>query len=326
MKVRTHVHGNEGSTRRSMIAATIALLLPLGATAAAAEPAPTPAPLKVRIGYPTALHGEIAKVLGKTDIGKKHGLDVETTFFQYGPPQIEALISKTLDVSFTSLVPTSTYLAKQPGAVTVIAALGASAHGLVVPGDSPLKTLTDFKGKSIAVAFGTDSQVDLLAALKAAGLAAGDVKVINVPPNEQPAALEQKLADGVLLRQPQLYKFLQKGAREIKRWPHHLWVIARTDFLASSPDARRRVTEAIQEAAVFVGSNPRQAATWFAEDLRLDAGLVQKIAEQNPLFATTKDAKTLSVKVSPELQAFASKRAEELVEFGLAKQVARFTF
>jgi sulfonate transport system substrate-binding protein len=280
--------------------------------------------LTVRVGYPTALHGEIAKVLGKTEIGKKHGLKIEATFFQYGPPQIEALISKSLDVAFTSVVPTATYVAKQPGAVTVIAAAGASGHGLVVPADSPIKALADFKGKTIAVAFGTDAQVDLLSALKAAGLdPAKDVTLLNVPPNAQPAALEQKQADGVVLRQPQLLKFNQKGAREIQRWPHQLWVIARSDFLAEHPAAREQLVAAIQEAAVFVSENSSQTAAWFAEDLRLDAALVQQISRENPLYAK---GKALSVAVSPELRAFADKRAQELVDFGLTKNRARFVY
>jgi sulfonate transport system substrate-binding protein len=311
------------SRRASAVGVVLATAIALGGTMPRAELTS----LKIRIGYATALHGEIAKALGKAEIGKKHGLEVETTFFQYGPPQIEALVSKTIDVSFTSLVPTATYLAKQPGAVTVIASLGASSHGLVVPADSPIKSLADFKGKSIAVAFGTDSHVDVLAALKALGLNAGtDVKLINVPPNEQPAAFEQRLADGVVLRQPQLYKFLQRGAREIQRWPHHLWVIARTEFLAANPDARRKLTDAIQDAVAFVVGNPGQAAAWFAEDLRLEPTVVQTIAGQNPLFAGAKTTSSVSVAVPPELKAFAAKRARELVDFGLAKQVAAFVY
>jgi ABC-type nitrate/sulfonate/bicarbonate transport system substrate-binding protein len=313
-------------TRRArLIAAALATVVVLGGatTALCAEPTA----LKVRIGYATALHGEIAKALGETDIGRKHGLAIETIFFQYGPPQIEALVSKTIDVSFTSLVPTATYLAKQPGAVTVIASVGTSSHGLVVPADSPLRSLDDFKGKRIAVAFGTDSHVDLLGALKALGLVAGsDVTLLNVPPNEQPAALEQKLADGVVLRQPQLHKFLQRGAREIQRWPHHLWVIARSEYLGSNPDARRKLTDAITDAVAFVASDPRQAAAWFAEDLRLDPALVQTIAEQNPLLASARTKAGASVTVSPELKAFAAKRARELADFGLAKQVATFVY
>jgi sulfonate transport system substrate-binding protein len=298
-------------------AATLAVVLGLWTRPASAEEA-------VRVGYPTALHGEIAKVLGKTGIASKHGLKIEATFFQYGPPQIEALISKSLDVAFTSVVPTATYLAKQPGSVTVIAALGASGHGLVVPADSPIKTLADFKGKTIAVAFGTDSQVDLMAALKAAGLDPfKDVTLVNVPPNAQPAALEQKQADGVLLRQPQLLKFTQKGAREIQRWPHQLWVIARSDYLAEHPGARERIVAAIQDAAVYVSQNREQTAAWFAEDLRLDPPLVQQISSENPLYA---QGKALSVAVPPELKAFAERRAQELVDFGLTKGLARFAY
>lgn len=298
------------------IVATLVVLL--GALQASAQE------LVVRVGYPTALHGEIAKVLGKTDIGKKHGLKVEATFFQYGPPQIEALISKSLDLAFTSVVPTATYLSKQPGSVTVVAALGASGHGLVVPADSPIKTLADFKGKTIAVAFGTDSQVDVMSALKAVGLDPfKDLTLVNVPPNAQPAALEQKQADGVVLRQPQLLKFTQKGAREIKRWPHQLWVIARTEYLAENAGARERLVAAIQEAAVFVAQNRDQSAAWFAEDLRLDAPLVKQISSENPLLA---QGKGLSVAVSPELKSFADKRAQELVDFGLTKSLARFAY
>ena len=134
----------------------LGLLLWTRAWAAQAEP------VKVRIGYGTALHGEVAKVLAKSEIAKRHGLDVEATFFQYGPPQIEALVSKSIDLAFTSLVPTASYLAKRPGAVVTIASLGAAAHGLVVPATSPVKTMRDFKGKTIAVAFGTDSYIGLL--------------------------------------------------------------------------------------------------------------------------------------------------------------------
>jgi sulfonate transport system substrate-binding protein len=283
--------------------------------------------LKVNIGYATALHGEIAAVLGKTDIGKKYGLDIKTVFFQYGPPQIEALVSKSIDVSFTSLVPTGTFLSKQPGVVVVIAGLGNSYHGLVVPADSPIHSIKDFKGKSIAVAFGTDAYVDLLSDLKKAGLdPAKDVKLLNVPPNEQPAALEQKLADGVLLRQPQLFKFIKKGARQIKRWPHQFWVIARSDYLKENPQAREALVQAIREAVLFVVQNPQKSAAWFAEDLRLDPALVEKIAAENPLYDGVKTLKDVSVEVSPELKAFADKRAQELLDFGQVQSLPQYIY
>ncbi|SDU12380.1 ABC-type nitrate/sulfonate/bicarbonate transport system, substrate-binding protein [Verrucomicrobium sp. GAS474] len=281
----------------------------------------------VRYGYATALHGEIALALDKSGIAKKHGLAVQSTFFQYGPPQVEALAAKSIDLSFTSVVPTANYVAKQPDAVEVVAVLGTSAHGLVVPADSPLRTLADFKGKKIAVAFGTDSHVDLLSSLKAAGLdPAKDVTLINVPPNEQPAALEQKLADGVLLRQPQLYKFTQKGAREIVRWPHQLWVIGRTEWLKENPDAAKRFVAALKETVVFVAKNPKEASAWFGETLRLEPALVEKIAAENPVYAGASDPSKVDLSASPDLRAFVAKRAQELVDFGLSKNLPVIRF
>jgi ABC-type nitrate/sulfonate/bicarbonate transport system substrate-binding protein len=311
------------TTFHPIVTVGIAIASALGAVPRAAHAQP----VKLRLGYATGLHGEVAKILAKTDIGKRHGLEVEATFFQYGPPQIEALVSKSIDLAFTSLVPTASYLAKRPGAVVTIASLGAAAHGLLVPATSPVKTLRDFKGKTIAVAFGTDSYVDLLVSLKAVGLVRdADVKLVNVPPNEQPAALEQKLADGVLLREPQLQKFLERGAREIQRWPHHLWVIARADFLADHPGVRRLVVDALGEAAVYVASHPSQAAEWFAEDLRLPPKLVETIAARNPLFASAKTPAEISVNVPAEIKTFALQRAKELVEFGIAQKPPEFVF
>jgi sulfonate transport system substrate-binding protein len=225
------------------------------------------------------------------------------------------------------VVPTANFLAKLPNAVKVIAYLGTSAHGLVVSENSPLKSLTDFKGKSIAVAFGTDSHADLLASLQEAGLnPQTDLKLVNVPPIEQPATLEQKLTDGVVLRQPLLYKYDHKGAREIQRWPHQLWVIARSEFLTQNPDAERRVNSAIRQAVFFVIKNPRQSAEWFAQTLRQDPALVEAVAAENPLFTNVTKLEDISLQSPPELRAFAAKRADELVQFGLSKTVATFVY
>ncbi len=306
--------------RLSLLLASFAFLSLFQTRVLADDPA-------VRYGYATALHGEIALALDRSGIAKKHGLAITPTFFQYGPPQVEALAAKSIDISFTSVVPTATFVAKQPDAVEVIAVLGTSSHGLVVPSDSPLKTLADFKGKKIAVAFGTDSHVDLLASLKAAGLdPAKDVTLINVPPNEQPAALEQKLADGVVLRQPQLYKFTQKGNREIVRWPHQLWVIARTEWIQANPDAKRRFLAALQETVVYVAQHPKESAAWFGETLRLDPALVEKIASENPLYAGATDPAKVDLSASPALRAFVAKRSQELVDFGLGKNAANILF
>ena len=281
----------------------------------------------IRYGYPPTLHGEIALALEKSGIAKENGLDVQGTFFQYGPPQIEALASKSLDIAFTSIIPTANFVAKQPDAVEVIAVLGNSSHGLLVPADSPIKSLADFRGKKIAVAFGSDSYVDLLSSLKAVGIEfPKDVTLVNVPPNEQPDALEQKLADGVLLRQPQLRKFTEKGYREINHWPHHLVVIARTEWLKENPDAKTRFLTALRESVVYVAKNSKQSAEWFGEKTRLDPEQIALTALENPIYIGATEPSKVNLKATPEFRAFVAKRSQELVDFGLSKNIGNVTF
>jgi ABC-type nitrate/sulfonate/bicarbonate transport system substrate-binding protein len=281
--------------------------------------------IPVRIGYATAIHGTVARTFNKAELGKNHGLATEFTFFQYGPPQAEALVSGSLDVSFTSLVPTSSLLDKKPGFVKVIAGLGTSIHGVVVQSDIPAKTLADLKGRTIGVPFGSDSHVDLLVAIKEAGLKVGeDIKLQNLSPNEQAGAFKQKLVDAVLARPPVLEKLQQEnGGREVKRWPHHLWVIARTDYLAKNPGVEEKLVAAIREAVVYVNQNPDQSAAWYAEDLRQQPAAVATATKLNPLLSGA-DLKTLTVLPSDELKAFAALRSKQLLDVGLTKTAVQF--
>jgi len=120
------------------------------------------ADIPVRFGYPSGANGQLAKVLEQAKIPEKHGIAGEYTFFQYGPPLLEALAAGQIDVVFTSLVPTASYLAKQPGQLTIIAQPGSTPHSLVVRSDSPIQQLTDFRGKKIGVSLRTESHLDLL--------------------------------------------------------------------------------------------------------------------------------------------------------------------
>lgn len=281
-------------------------------------------PVKIRIGYASALHGQIAKALGESGIAKKHGLDAELSFFQYGPPQAEALATKNLDVSFTSLVPTSALLSKNPGYVKVVAALGSSIHGIVVQGDSDIKTIADLKGKTIGVPFGSDSHVDLLVAIKAAGLTPGtDVKLQNLAPNEQAAPFQQKLVDGVLARPP-LEQRLQKefGGREIQQWPHHLWAIARTEYLAANPGVEAKLQASIAEAVDYVIANPDQTAAWFAQDLRQKPEAVAAVAKFNPIYKSAPG--TVNVVPGAEIRAFSKIRSAQLIDIGFTKEPVVF--
>ncbi len=306
-------------TKRSKLFTALSSLV-LGAISVFADSDLIP----VRIGYATSIHSEVGKVLAKTPLGKARGLDVSATFFQYGPPQIEGLVSKTLDVSFTSLVPTATYLDKQAGAVKVIAELGHSIHGVLVQADDSAKTLKDLHGKSIGVPFLSDSHIDLLVSLKEAGLdPQKDVKLVNLAPNEQAAAFQQHLVDAVLVRPPMLEGLQEKlHAREIQEWQHHLWVIARADYLQEHPGVEAKLVAAIRDGVLYVQQHPEEAATWYAEDLRQKPAAVLAVAQLDPIFIP--GTGSIDLTPSAEVRAFAQKRSQQMFDLGLTKHHVDF--
>src|SRR4030065_1777080 len=103
---------------------------------AAGEPGAEP-PVKLRIAYPSGMNGQIPVVMEKMGIAKKHGIDAEYVFFQYGPPMMEALASGHVDAIITSLMPVSTFLSRQPGAAVGGAGLRRAKQPVVGPQGQP---------------------------------------------------------------------------------------------------------------------------------------------------------------------------------------------
>jgi len=275
---------------------------------------------KIRIGYPSGMNGQVPIVLEKAGIAPKHQLAAEFTGFQYGPPMMEGLVSGQLDAVVTSLLPPLNLSAKAPGTIKFVATLGQSSHSLLVPKDSPAKTLTDLKGKKIGVSFNSESHLDLILSLKAAKLdPKTDVELVNLQPNELPAALEKGLVDAASIRQPQVLGLEDRlGAKKIETWPFRFTSIVRTEYLNNNPDAVKRYVEALKDTVLYIATNPDQSATWFAEALRLKPEVVKKLANENPLYAATK-REDIKIEIDDAFKKLLAERAKAAVENGLVK-------
>lgn len=275
---------------------------------------------KIRIGYPSGMNGQVPVVLEKAGIAAKHGLAAEFTGFQYGPPMIEGLASGQLDAIVTSFLPPFNLSAKLPGSVKFVATLGQSSHSILVPKESQAKTLADLKGKKIGLSLNTESHLDLLISLKEIGLdGKTDFELVNLQPNELPAALEKGLVDAVLIRQPQTLRLEESlGARNIKTWPFRFTSIVRTEYLTANPQAVKNYVEALKDAVFFIATNSEQAATWFAQSQRLDPSVVKKLSGENPLYAA-KTREDIKIEVDDAFKKLVAERLEAATQYGLVK-------
>jgi ABC-type nitrate/sulfonate/bicarbonate transport system substrate-binding protein len=246
--------------------------------------------LPIRIAYPAGMNGEIPVVLDKAGIAKNNGLDAEYTFFQNGPPMMEALASGNIDVVVSSFQPFATFISRQPDKAVIVAQLGHSSYSLLVPKDSPIKSLADLKGKRIALSFGSDSHLDLLRSIRKVNLdPATNFQLLNLPPNELLLALNQGFAEAVVVRQPQVQRLQEQfGVRIVQTWPHHYLVAVRSEYLAKYPVARERLLASLRQSVAYIVNNGDQAAIWFGERLRISPEVVKELAKQNPVFRGVK--------------------------------------
>ena len=109
--------------------------------------------------------------------------------FTSGPPMLQAMGAGSVDVGGVGDAP-PVFAAAGGSQIAVVSATVSDpdSAALLVPKNSPIKTVAQLKGKTIAVAQGSSANYHLLAILTKAGLTIKDVKVDYLQPAEGQAA------------------------------------------------------------------------------------------------------------------------------------------
>jgi ABC-type nitrate/sulfonate/bicarbonate transport system substrate-binding protein len=147
--------------RRLVIVALGVLSLAAGAGSAIAEDT-----LKVAIPQKGAWDAGLVELGQRGGIFKKHGLVLDTLYTAAGPESIQAMIGGSIDVAVASGVSAAVGTFAKGAPVRIISSEMTGAPDLYwyVPADSPIKTVADFNGKSIAFsAVGSSSNAAVLA-------------------------------------------------------------------------------------------------------------------------------------------------------------------
>src|SRR4030043_148113 len=110
---------------------------------------------KIRIGWqtPWATQGQLTQTLKHTQILQNNGLQAEFKGFSSGAPLNEAALAGEVDIIFTGDQPAATLLAKSDDWV-IIGRLMYNRVSLYVPSNSPIKSVADLNGKTVAMPFG----------------------------------------------------------------------------------------------------------------------------------------------------------------------------
>ncbi|BBZ28147.1 ABC transporter substrate-binding protein [Mycolicibacterium madagascariense] len=161
---------------------------------------------------------ELAKVTGAFD-----GAPYKVKFarFDYGPPLVQAAASGDIDLGSVGTVPPITGAAQAYGFKIVATRRGAdptkASENIVVPKDSPIRTVADLKGKRIAVPQGSSAHGLALLALKSVGLTPRDAQLVYLSPAAGASAFTTGKVDAWSIWDPQSAVAVGQGARIIAK-------------------------------------------------------------------------------------------------------------
>lgn len=218
----------------------------------------------------------------------KVGVKVKWTVFQSGPPHFEAMAANRLDFGAVGNSPViSAQSANIPFKEIALTSNGLKGNAILVPKDSPLKSLKDLKGKKVAVAKGSSGFALLYQAIDKAGLTPNDVQIIQLQPDEALPAFESGAVDAWSIWEPFIsLESLGKGARilasgETLNAYSPGFVIARSAFTEEHPDLTVRFLKVYEKARLFEKENRDQAIELYANAKKIDKNIISNVIENN---------------------------------------------
>lgn len=266
--------------QRAIAAATIVVLSALAM-------APAPSAETVNYGVqPDTDPIYIAKELGLlAQIEKKDNVAIVFQSFSYGAPENEAMASGAIQIASAGMGPAVVAAARLPATLVGINILEQTA--IIVPNDSPIKTIADLRGKTVAFpGEGSQQYPLLLKALADAGLKPTDISLYKSTGPDIPILVENKKVDAGITWDPSISVGLASGKCRVlmkaeKIMPikngHYIGngIYARNDFLASHAQVVQDLVTANVKAIDFILKHPNDAAKMWSKEIGLPENVIQ---------------------------------------------------
>src|SRR6476469_1537850 len=192
----------------AVLVAVVALLA--GCVSRTDNSGATQAPATVALSELAGVTLQVGDQKGNTEAllraaGALDNLPYQVVFstFTSGPPQIEAATAGKIDFAITGNTP-PIFGAASNAKVKVVSAYDGSGRGdkVLVHTDSPIRAVSDLRGKKIALGQGSSAHGNVLAQLQRAGLSASDVELVFLQPADALGAFTQRQVDAWAIWDP----------------------------------------------------------------------------------------------------------------------------
>lgn len=210
------------------------------------------------------------------------GLEVKWVEFPAGPQLLEGLNVGAIDFGYVGEAPP--IFAQAAGANFVYVGYEApapEAEAIIVPKESPLKSIADLKGKKIALNKGSNVHYLLAKLLEKHGLKYADVQPVFIPPADARAAFERGSVDAWVIWDPfAAAAEKQIGARVLANGKgvvnNFSFFLAEREFASKRPDVIKQLFEELQKQGQWINKNYKEAASQVAPLQGLDPAIVEQ--------------------------------------------------
>ncbi len=229
------------------------------------------------------------------------GVKVQWTEFTSGLPLLEGLNVGSIDLS-ADVAETVPLFAQAAGAqLTYLVQEPPSpeAQAIVVPKNSPLKSVADLKGKKVGVAKAAGAHYLLLESLEKAGLQWKDIEPAYLQPADGRAAFAGGSIDAWVVWEPYVAQVQKSAEARVLVDGRYANVGYRRFYLAATPYAQRRpdvlnlVVGELRKAGEWVKANPKEAAEFLGPLVGLDAATTAVVNGRRSLNVRPVDGKAL---------------------------------
>ena len=246
---------------------------------------PQQAPATVPLSELSALTIQVGDQKGGTEsllraAGALDGLPYQIAFstFTSGPPQVEAATAGKIDFAITGNTP-PIFGAASNAKVKVVAAYDGGGIGdqILVRTDSPIQTVSDLRGKTIAVGKGSSGHGNVLGQLDKAGLKPSDVTLVFLQPADALSAFTNRQADAWAIWDPYTAQAAAqipvRSIAQAKGVTNGYWFGIASDAALADPKRNTALQDLLirfEKAARWAKDHPQEWAGKYAAAVGLD--------------------------------------------------------
>ena len=231
----------------------------------------------IRIGYQK--YGTLVLLKARGSLEKRLAplhVEVRWTEFPAGPQLLEGLNVGSIDFGTVGEAPP--IFAQAAGADLVYVGNeppASAAEAILVPKDSPIKTVAELKGKKVALNKGSNVHFLLVKLLEKSGVQYKDIDPVFLTPADARAAFERGSLDAWAIWEPFLAAAQrQTGARILADGngvvSNHQFFLASRPYASKRADVVAIVLEEVATVDEWAKTNPKEAAAALSPQIGLD--------------------------------------------------------